>query len=752
MALTTQKTSLTVALVGNPNTGKSTLFGALAGVHQHVGNYPGVTVEKKTGNMEHAGRSYELIDLPGLYSLAPRSRDEMVAVDVLLGRREDCPPVDLIVCIVDAGNLQRNFYLVSQVLELGIPTVVAVNMIDVAARRGISVDVQRLERQLGVPIVAVQANRRIGLPALKASISAAVDRQPHSAPSPFPEVFEDETSRLESLLAEHFVEAGRHQPLPRCLVRRLLLDMHGYLAETLLGIGKGQTVQNLEAARARLADRDCPVPAIETTARYEWAGTVLEGVVSESGREQTSGTDRIDRLLTHRVWGTLVFGLLMVVVFQSVFVGGESLMWPIDAGTEATGRWLEGHMAEGALRSLMVDGVIGGAGGVLSFLPQIMILFCFLAVLEDCGYMARAAYLMDRIMVRVGLSGKSFIPMLSAFACAIPGIMAARVIENERDRLTTILVAPLMTCSARLPVYALLIAAFIPERTYFGGMVNLQGLTMAGLYVLGIATAVVAALVLKRTVLRGEVSPFLMELPSYKLPSPRNVVYRVVQRGWLFLRCAGTLILGVSIIVWAALYYPHDAEVVEAEFQPQSQQLQRRLDALAVGDPRYAEVQQQRVELQRAIQGAYQRQSILGRAGRIIEPVVKPLGWDWRIGCAVIASFPAREIVVATMGVVYNLGEDIDVESPGDTGRLHAKLHAATWDGTDPPRKVFNIPVALSILVFFALCAQCAATLAVIRRETNSWRWPAFTFGYMTTLAYVGALVTYQVGMWIGGP
>jgi ferrous iron transport protein B len=396
------------------------------------------------------------------------------------------------------------------------------------------------------------------------------------------------------------------------------------------------------------------------------------------------------------------------VLFQSVFVWARPAMDAIASAVAASDDWITARMADGALRSLLVDGVLAGVGSVFAFLPQILILFALLAVLEDCGYMARAAFLMDRLMVRVGLSGKSFIPMLSSFACTVPGIMATRVIENERDRLTTILVAPLLTCSARLPVYALLIAAFIPAQSFCGGLVSLQGLTLAGLYLLGIVAAVTCALVLKRTILRGEAPPFLMELPSYKWPSPRTVVLRMAERGGVFLRCAGTLILAASILVWAALYYPHDPHAT-----PQQQQ----------------------------------RQSVLGRAGRVIEPVVRPLGWDWRIGCAVLASLPAREIVVDTMGVMYNLGETPDAASGQGEVSQQEMLRSVTWDGTDKP--VFNVPVALGIMVFFALCGQCTATLAVIRRETNSWGWPVFTFAYMTTLAYVGALVTYQLGMWI---
>ena len=737
----------TVALIGNPNTGKSTLFSALAGVHQRVGNYPGVTVEKKTGRMEHEGDRYELIDLPGLYSLAPRSRDEMVAVDVLLGRGSDSAPVDAVVCIVDAGNLQRNLYLVSQVLEMGRPTVLAVNMIDLAERRGIAVDFGRLQQRLGIPVVPIQANRRIGIGELKTALAEVVGRASKDGTSPLPEPFEREVIGLESWLASRPGTNG--QPPPRYLVRRLLLDVGGYLEKALFPDPNGQVGRELEAARSRLARAGCPVPSVETAARYDWIHRTVEGVLAQPGEHQVTLSDRLDRVLTHRVWGLIVFALLMVVLFQAVFVGAVPVMNRIIGGMGLLRAWVEASMAEGALRSLLADGVIGGVGGVLIFLPQILILFLFIAVLEDCGYMARAAYLMDRMMVRVGLSGKSFIPMLSSFACAIPGIMATRVIEDERDRLTTILVAPLMSCSARLPIYALLITAFIPPRGYLHGLLQLQGLTLAAFYLLGIVIAVLVALTLKRTLLRGGAPPFVMELPPYQWPSLGTVVHRVAQRGWLFVRCAGTIILAVSIIIWAMLYYPHDAEVVEAPFRLEIRQLEARLARLAPEDPQTGAIHRRLAQLEGEIAGMYQRQSILGSLGRRIEPVFRPLGWDWRIGTAVIASFPAREIVVATLGVMYNVGEDLDPESGDDLIRLQSRLHRATWDGTDRP--VFNVPVALSIMVFYALCAQCAATLAVIRRETNSWRWPAFTFTYMTVLAYLGAMITYQVGTWIGG-
>jgi ferrous iron transport protein B len=747
MPTATEKSLLSVALIGNPNTGKSTLFSALAGVHQRVGNYPGVTVEKKTGRMDFAGAHYELIDLPGIYSLAPRSRDEMVAVDLLVGRRSDSPPVDAVICIADASNLERNLYLASQVLELGLPTVLAVNMLDVARSRGVAIDLTQLEKKLGVPVVGVQANRRMGIADLKAALAKTIrypslpprERTGASAEQIFPEVFEQSVAKLQQLASQG------NPPLPDFLARRLLLDTGGYLEQRLANDFSAEIGAWLAAEREHLRKADCPIPGIETAVRYAWIHRTLDGIVTTPPHIEHTVSDRIDHVLTHRLWGLLIFVLVMLTIFQSVFVGARPLMEIIEQLTKTVGGWVESAMAEGAVRSLLVDGLIGGAGAVFAFLPQILVLFFFLAILEDCGYMARAAFLMDRLMSRVGLSGKSFIPMISSFACAVPGIMSARVIENERDRLTTILVTPLLTCSARLPIFALLIAAFVPEISFFGGMLKLQGLVLTGLYVLGIVTAVVAAMLLKRTITRGPILPFMLELPSYKWPSWRTVVLRVGERCGVFLRCAGTLILTVSIAVWAALYYPHNSPAAAA-LKLKQQEIQRQIDQIAENSASKKSAEQRLIEVQHEIAGAYQRDSILGRAGRLIEPVVKPLGWDWRIGCAVLASFPAREVVVATLGVIFNAGEADEANSGNIL--LKERLQTATWPESDHP--LFTVPTALSVLVFFALCAQCAATLAVIRRETNSWRWPAFTFGYMTALAYLGALITYQLGTWLG--
>lgn len=727
---------LTVALLGNPNTGKSTLFSGLVGVRQRTGNYPGVTVEKKLGRATFNHQPLDILDLPGTYSLAPHSPDEMVAVEVLLGRQSEVPPPDVVVCIVDASNLSRNLYLVSQILELQRPVVVALNMVDVAESKGMRLDVERLRANLGVPVVPVQANKQRGLAELQqAIVEAARVAQQGSYASPLPEAFQAEVRQL---LAE---VTQRHAGLefPRYLMERLVLDT-GYLEKAgLPGVDAGLR-ESLAAARARLTASGQSLAALETIARYQWVAGVTDGVVTRTAQPSGSLSDRLDRILTHRVYGLLVFVCIVLAMFLAVFRGAVWFMDGIEGTLGAVGERVAALLPPGPLQSLIVDGVIAGVGGVLVFLPQICILFFLIALLEDCGYMARAAYLMDRLMSRIGLSGKSFIPLLSSFACAVPGIMATRVIEDRRDRLVTILIAPLMSCSARLPVYTLLVTMFATSSWQFV-------LTVAALYLLGLLAAVVVALVLKRTLLPGETPAFVMELPSYKIPDLKVVLHRMVERGWEFVRRAGTLIFAVSILVWAAGYFPHNTGQVEGPFAARQAELAEQLDAARQAQPvdenRVAEIEAAQQAIDQEIAGAYIRDSYLGRMGRWIEPIVKPLGWDWRIGCAAIASFPAREVVVGTLGVIYNLGQDDGSDSLRDT------LRAARWDGTDRP--VFTYPVALSIMVFFALCAQCVSTLVVIRRETNSWRWPVFCFVYMTLLAYVAAFITYQVGSRILG-
>ncbi|WP_231871378.1 ferrous iron transport protein B [Planctomyces sp. SH-PL62] len=736
--------------MGNPNTGKSTLFGALSGVAQRVGNYPGVTVEKRTGEVAHDGRRWSLVDLPGTYSLAPRSPDEMVTVDVLLGRRADVPPPDVIICVASAVNLDRNLYLVSQAMEMGRPVVLALTMNDLAEAEGTKVDAQALSRRLGIPVVAVQAQRRVGLDALKDAVERAGVSDPPTIDGLFPEPFQCEIDRLAADLDGRLGAnlTGAHST--RYLVERLVLDAGSYVEEA-LGLPEAERQElrgRVQEVRDRLAEAGCRTPEVETTSRYAWIADATEGVVVHGVEAGPRVADRLDSVLTHWFWGSLILIAVLLLTFSAVFAWATIPMDWIDAGIGAVGAAIEGAMPEGPIRSLLVDGIVGGIGAVVIFLPQIMILIGILAVLEECGYLSRAAYLMDRIMVHVGLSGKSFIPLLSSFACAIPGVMATRVIENRRDRLTTILIAPLMSCSARLPVYVLMIGAFIPKRAYLGGWVQLQGLTMVGMYLVGVVVAAAVALILKRTFLRGATPIFLMEMPAYQWPSPVVVVKRMLERGWDFLYNAGTIIFAVSIVMWGLLYYPRLSDADLAPMLAVKEQAGRELDAArSAGDEAQAADAEEAVQAaDDHIAGAQQRQSLLGRMGRVIEPVVRPLGWDWRIGSAAIASFPAREVVVATLGVIFDVGEDV-AEGEGEQ-RLTQALQAATWPDSGKP--LFTIPVALSIMVFFALCAQCVSTLAVVWRETGSWIWPALSFSYMTILAYIGAFLTYQVGTWLG--
>jgi ferrous iron transport protein B len=724
----------TAALVGNPNTGKTTLFNALSGLRQRVGNYPGVTVETKKGQMTCGGQLFDVIDLPGTYSLAPRSPDEMVAVDVVLGCQKEEVRPDVVVSIVDASNLDRNLYLTTQALELGLPVVVALNMVDVAESQGIHIDADRLSRQLGVPVVSIQANKGKGLNELRAAIAcAALERIAPKGPS-FPDAFEREVGALREAVGTD---------TPNFLVRRMLLDVGGYTEKRLVDRLGPDGAETLKAARGRMAAAGCPTPGVEARTRYSWIREATAGCVQRPAKRFVTWTDRIDKVLTHKFWGTLVFLALMFVVFQSIFTWAQPLMDGIDYGKDVLTDWLRGVMPPGPLTGLLLDGVLGGVGSILVFLPQILILFGFIAILEDCGYMARAAFLMDKLMSRCGLSGKSFIPMLSSVACAVPGIMAARVIENRRDRLATILTAPLMSCSARLPVYVLLIGAFMsPPR--FPWWVS--GLTMFLMYCIGLVVAPIVALSLKRTLLRGETPAFVMEMPLYKIPSVMTVLRRMYDSGTAFLVRAGTLILASMVLVWALLYFPRtesDGRLYDEHYA----QLHHELEDLRDQKQEDGAIEAKEQEAN-TIRGEWQRQSVLGRMGQAIEPVVRPLGWDWKIGMAALASFPAREVVVGTLGVIYNEGdvdakEVLTAKNVGDT-RLARAMQDAKWEGTD--RRVFTTATALSLMVFFALCCQCASTLAVIRRETRSWGWPAFTFIYMTVLAYVGALAVYQIG------
>ncbi len=727
--LTSPARTIIVALVGNPNTGKTTLFNALSGLNQKVGNYPGVTVEKKEGSFRVGETLIRLIDLPGTYSLAARSPDELVTVDLLLGQQPGENKPDLILNIVDASNLERHTFLTTQLMELGIPVIVAANMMDMARSQGKTIDIGACSKALGVPVISIEAHKKVGLDDLKQVLVQTLHLQ--SSPVIFPAAFQQEAQQLSNKLGK---------AVPPALIARLLIDRDGAIEQRLLA-NTPSLAEDLRSARQRLDEAKCSVPQIEARTRYGFLRQALQSVTQQTGSATKDQSARFDRIITHRIWGLLIFLGILFVIFQSIFIGAEPAKELLDQGIKTLGEWTTSGLSTGPLKSLIQDGIFAGVGGVITFLPQILILFFFLCILEDCGYMARAAFLMDKIMSKCGLSGKSFIPLLSSFACAIPGIMATRVIEDRRDRLATMIVAPLMSCSARLPVYALLIAAFVPLNTALGKV--LPGVVLFGLYLLGIIIAPLVAWFFKRTLLRGETPLFLMELPPYRWPSLWSVLHRMMERAWAFVRRAGTFILASMILVWALLYFPRT--------NPNDERYDLQLEALAEkkdeAQKAKKEADVEKIEDQmKKLQGEWKRGSYLGRLGHAMEPVFKPLGWDWRIGTAALASFPAREVMVGVLGILFDVGE---VENE-KTETLGKQLQETTWEG-EPHRKLFNLATALSIMVFFALCCQCASTLAVIARESNGWIWPIITFVYMTVLAYVAAFITYQVASWLGG-
>lgn len=714
----------TVALVGNPNTGKTTLFNALTGFRQRVGNYPGVTVEKKSGPLRDGrnGQRIELFDLPGTYSLTANAADEDITLQVLLGYQPGTPRPDAVLSVVDAATLRRNLFLVSQVLELGLPVVVALTRIDIAQRHGLNVDTQRLSELLGVPVVGVIAHRGVGLDELSRTLREALHSPCSSHCLKFPDCI---CSALDHLTGESCRttdgDSTGHHPC-RAELLQSLLNPSGIAEGHLSQRCDPRLISAIQRHRDNVRRAGVELTAVEAEVRYRWIDDVVSRVVRIDPAARRSRSDIADTALAHPLWGLLFFAFVMLVVFQAIFTWASPIMDATAGLFAMLGDKVRSFMPDGALRSLLADGVIAGVGSVLVFLPQIVILFLFIAVLEDCGYLARAAFVLDRHLRRLGLSGRSFIPLMSSFACAVPAIMACRVIEDRRDRLVTVLIAPLMSCSARLPVYALMISAFVPRVKWFGGWLDSAAVTLLAMYLIGVCVAVGVAWLLNVVLKRRGASTFLMELPDYSWPRAKTVFFRAYQAGKDFIVNAGTVIFACSLVIWALAYYPKlsgpaGTETVAAEVENPG-----NAEPISTDDSSHA--------------GAHLRQSYLGRAGRFLEPVFEPLGWDWRIGTAVIASFPAREVVVATLGTIFNLDGQVDETSP----ELRAALARATWpDG----RPLFSLPAALSLMVFFALCCQCVSTLAVIRRETLSWRWPAVTFVYMTALAYLAAWATF---------
>jgi ferrous iron transport protein B len=633
-----------IALAGNPNAGKTTLFNALTGLRQKVANYPGVTVERKEGIWRFDGKQTRLLDLPGLYSLEANSIDEKIALDVLTGKIKDLKKPSAIIAVVDSTNLERNLYLVTQLIELRLPVVVALTMVDEAEKEGLEIDTKKLSDLLNVPVIKINAITGLGLKQLAEAIQQTLQKEPQ-----IPEKLKILSNTTNSENAKIF-------------------------------------------------------------ARYNFISDIVQQTLSYQNQKQQRISDKIDRILTHKFFGLLILALLLLIVFQAIFSWASLPMELLDSLFTNLGDLARSQLPESILTDLLADGIIAGVGAVLVFLPQILLLSLFISILEDTGYMARAAFLMDKIMSKVGLHGKAFLPLISSFACAIPGIMATRTIENPRDRLATILIAPLMSCSARLPVYTLIIAAFFSDQKLLG-FISVGAILMLTMYLLGIVVAIIVTFILKKTILKAPPPPFVMELPPYRLPKIRNVIQNMFLIAWLFVKRAGTIILFISIILWALTYFP-------------------RLENI---DPQLDETQKASLQIE---------SSYAGKMGKLIEPVIKPLGFDWKIGIAIISSFAAREVFVSTLSIIYNVGKEPDAEN---ATLVQAIREAKKDDGTP----VWTPLTALTLMVFYVLAMQCMSTVAVVRRETNSWKWTIFMITYMTFLAYTTALLVHKIGSFL---
>ena len=683
-----------IAIVGNPNSGKTTLFNLLTGLKQKVANYPGVTVEKKIGECySQHGKKLRLIDLPGAYSLNARSPDEAVLRDVLLGRRPETPRPDRVVCVVDSANLERNLYLVSQVLELGLPTILVLNMADVAEQREWRIDAAKLSSLLGIPVVQTQAVTGKGLIELKLALSRedvpATNWQSAVIPAGVRAALESSRGPLCETGAIH-AKASLLEPL-------YLLSGHD---PTHYGLADTQMARIHELRQS--IDAAFPGWEDELVAdRYRSIEKLCAEVLKRPDQEKETITDKLDRIFLHPVLGFANLLLVLGILFYLIFRVAEGPMGWIEGVFGDLGAWVETLMGPGDLRDLIVNGVVPGVSGVVIFLPQILILFFFIGILEDTGYMSRLAFIMDWLMSKVGLNGKSFLPFLSSYACAVPGVMAARTIDNPKDRLVTILIAPLASCSARLPVYSLLIAVLFPTKEVGAWT---QSLIMLSLYALGTGGAFVFAWIFSKTVMKGEASPMILEMPPYKRPALKSILLLVGQRAKAFLVRAGTIILGISILIWAASTYP------KTDTEDKSLQLAN---------------------------------SFAGQAGHLIEPAIAPLGYDWKIGIGLIGSFAAREVFNSTMSVVYAVESDDDE----NLDPLRDKLISERRPDGKP---VYSPLVCISLLIFYVFAMQCVSTIAIVKRETGSWKWAMLQLGYMTGTAYVLSLLVFQIGTAMG--
>ncbi|SDP98795.1 ferrous iron transport protein B [Mucilaginibacter sp. OK268] len=700
------KADIRVALVGNPNTGKSTLFNILTGLNQKIGNFPGVTVDKKTGFCQLPdGRTAEIIDLPGTYSIYPKSKDESIVFSVLADKAKGLTP-DLIVVILDASNLKRNLLLYTQIADLKIPIVVALNMIDVSDKAGIDIDIDLFAKKLGVQVVPVSARKIKGIDQLKNAIAYANKI-----------ALQQDTIDVEAIAPQIIAQIKDDLKIDNSYLALQLAHQH----ETLSYLSTEQS-DRIEKLEHEFSFHSQKSQATETIARYNFINDLLYDTVKkpETAHDETV-SNKIDKILTHKVFGFVIFFAILMFIFQAIFSWSAYPMSLIEDLFIWLQKVISNVLPAGPLVSLIVDGVLAGLSGVMVFIPQIAILFALISILEDTGYMSRVTFMMDKVMRKVGLNGKSVVPLIGGFACAVPSIMSTRNIENWKDRMITIMVTPLVACSARLPIYTLMIALVVPNRNVWW-IFNLQGLALTAMYLLSIVSAVTVAFVMKFILKARERGYFIMELPVYRMPRWKNVGFTMYDRSKTFVLQAGKVIIAVSVILWVLKSYGPG-------------------DTFAKIDQKYHQTQYVKTmtpdSLTKVIASEKLESSYAGVFGHVIEPVIKPLGFDWKIGIALISSFAAREVFVGTMATIYSVEGDADkMES------VQQKMHSATNPDTGKP--VFTLAVAFSLMMFYAFAMQCASTVAVVYRETKDWRWPAVQFAYMTGLAYTASFIVYH--------
>ncbi|MGF2413942.1 ferrous iron transport protein B [Ferruginibacter sp.] len=737
--------NLNIALVGNPNSGKTSLFNSLTGLNQKVGNFPGVTVDKKTGTTNIApGFDVTIIDLPGTYSLYPKRADEWVAYKVLLNQDETVKP-DMVLLVADASNLKRNLLFCSQIIDLKIPVVVALTMMDLANKKGTQVDIPGLERELGVPIIPINPRKNKGIAPLKKAIELAAEKMQQIPAGDFIDITSIAAAPI-AALKKHFVGFSNYRAV------HYLINHENFLLDA--------ATQNLiESIEIENKFNPTKTQAEEIMQRYGRIKHIMQQTVVESDPLQKKLlTEKLDNILLHRYWGYIILLTVLFLLFQSVFWVAQYPMDGIEWIFGELGGWLGNNLPEVWWSDLLINGVVAGLSGIVVFIPQIMILFGLITLLEDTGYMARISFLTDKLMRKVGLNGKSVMPMISGFACAVPAIMSARNIENKKERLLTIMVTPLMSCSARLPVYTILIALIIPSKLYFG-FLSLQGLVMMGLYLLGTVMALIVAWVLKWFIKSTERSFFILELPVYRGPRWSNALTTMIEKAKIFVFDAGKIIMVISLLLWALSTYgpakkmqvvtqKYDALVkVKTDNNDKIEQskLQVRRLTLAAIDTAVLIAEYDSLlnintaaiaQLEKERKTTLLQSSFAGSLGNFIEPAIRPLGYDWKIGIALITSFAAREVFVGTMATLYSVGEDAD----SNNSTLRQKMGAAVRpDGT----KVYDLATGLSLLIFYVLAMQCMSTLVIVKRETRSWKWPAIQLVYMTGLAYLLSWLVY---------